>query len=489
MIYVAGQTKLPTARTHDLAVPRLDSSGGFDTGFGTQGKKILDLYSGSDDVAHSVALQSNGGILLAGSSTDSGGGATFPVLVRLLPNGDLDTGFGFTGVSPVMYPRSGEATSVAIEKGDKIVVAGRLQSATGDDFGVTRVDTNGAIDNSFGNGLVVVDFGGQDAAHGVVVQANGQIVVAGTTDKGNHSEFALARLDSQGSLDSNFGNGGKVTTNMGDPATAHAVTLQKDGMIVVAGGTLGGLITPSQLALARYENDQLAFIPILNPLVASALAGYIHVTVQRTGGMTGQLTVHFATAGGTATPGRDYGLLAAILTFADGETRKDIAFPVFSQPYIRGLRTIQLALSDVRGGELGGPDTMQLQLVDGKPPCEDVTGLVRISRGRFVFNARKKTFQQRIRVLLPSGSDPLFPVFLVLDGLPRRFRVQGAGQFQGRPALKLGLAGSGPLSPGEEVTMVISLRPTSRAYADGHTRIGRPRFTPRVFVGLEDQLG
>jgi uncharacterized delta-60 repeat protein len=440
-------------------------------------------------VANSMALQADGGILLAGSSTDSGGGATFPVLVRLLPKGDLDTGFGFTGVAPVMYPRSGEATGVAIEKGDKIVVTGRLQSAAGDDFGVTRVDTNGAIDNSFGNGLVVVDFGGQDAAHGVVVQPNGRIVVAGMTDNGIHSKFALARLDTQGGLDRNFGAGGKVTTDMGDPATAHAVTLQKDGMIVVAGGTLGGLAAPSQHALARYENDQLAFIPILNPLVVSGLVGYIHVTVQRSGGMTGQLTVHVATAGGTATPGRDYAPLDAVLTFADGETRKDIAFPVFIQPYIRGPRTIQLTLSDVRGGELGGPDTMQLQLVDGKAPSIDVTGLVHITRGRVVFNARKKAFQQRIHVLLPSGGDPLFPVFLVLDGLPRQFRVKGAGQFQGQPALKLGPASSGPFIPGEEVALAIVLRPISRVYADGHVRIGRPHFTPRVFVGLEGQLG
>src|SRR5262249_1821539 len=158
---------------------------------------------------------------------------------------------------------------------------------------------------------------------------------------------------------------------------------------------------------------------------------FIHVTLQRSGGMTGQLTVHVATAGGTAIAGRDYIPVDTVFTFADGETSKDIAFPVFEQAWLWGNRTIQLVLSDVHRGDVSNGDTMQVELEDGKPPREDVTGLVRIPRGRLVFNARKNTFQQRIRVLLPAGSDPLFPVFLVLDALSRRFPVKGATQLQG----------------------------------------------------------
>ncbi len=97
----------------------------------------------------------------------------------------------------------------------------------------------GDLDTSFGTGgKVVTDFGaGGDYAAAVAIQPNGKIVAGGDAQIGTTLGFALARYNANGSLDSSFGTGGKVTTGFGGSQGAwiDGIALQKDGKIVAAG--------------------------------------------------------------------------------------------------------------------------------------------------------------------------------------------------------------------------------------------------------------
>src|SRR5690606_21251244 len=118
------------------------------------------------------------------------------------------------------------ATDVAIQPDGNIVVVGF--TSVGNDFAVARVLANGSgLDASFdADGKVTIDLGGTDEAHGVVVQPDGKIVVAGSTSSNN--DFAVARLNADGSLDATFDTDGKVTPTFGGVDVGRDVALQPD---------------------------------------------------------------------------------------------------------------------------------------------------------------------------------------------------------------------------------------------------------------------
>ena len=119
------------------------------------------------------------------------------------------------------------------------------------------------LDAGFGTGgKVITDFGGyNDFAHSVVIQPDGKIVAAGTVTRNEGIEFALARYNSDGTLDGTFGTSGRVTTSFTGNDFANAVALQGDGKIVAAGvaGPSSCPGTPcangNLFALARYDSD------------------------------------------------------------------------------------------------------------------------------------------------------------------------------------------------------------------------------------------
>ena len=134
---------------------------------------------------------------------------------------------------------------MALQPDGKLVVAGDSDA----NFALARYNSNGSLDASFGSGgKVITSFGGTDQASAVILQPDGKIVVAGQTDTGVSIDFALARYMPDGSLDGAFGSGGRVTTNFTGTSDdlGAAVALQSDGKIVV-GGT-----SDDNFALARY---------------------------------------------------------------------------------------------------------------------------------------------------------------------------------------------------------------------------------------------
>src|SRR5689334_16259888 len=157
--------------------------------------------------------------------------------------GDLDSTFGRGGqVTSDFKGSNDEANAVALQADGKIVAAGIRfvgNSASTGDFVVARYNTNGTIDKTFGQGgFVVTDLGMTESASAVAIQPDGKIVVAG----GTYPTFpflgfyALARYNTNGTLDTTFGNGGLVVTTFNSQgAFASALVLQPDGKILAAG--------------------------------------------------------------------------------------------------------------------------------------------------------------------------------------------------------------------------------------------------------------
>jgi len=141
-----------------------------------------------------------------------------------------------------------------IQPDGKIVVVGRADEFGADDWGAVRYNTDGSLDTSFGSGgKITTGFGGDDAAYGVVVQPDGKIVVAGSADASGADDFGVVRYNPNGALDTGFSGDGKQTTDFGGNDPAFEAVVQSDGKIVVGGAT--DARGTDDFALARYNAD------------------------------------------------------------------------------------------------------------------------------------------------------------------------------------------------------------------------------------------
>lgn len=236
----------------DFALVRLHTDGTLDNSFSFDGKVTTD-FGISDDGIRSMAIQPDGRIVVAGSSHN---GNNFDVAVaRYHMDGSLDTGFDADGmVTTVVGAGESVARSVALQTDGKIVVACSSVSDSAYEFALVRYNTDGTLDTAFaGDGTATTDFGLGCEARSVVVQPDGKIVVAGGSSNGWDQDVAVARYDVDGTLDTDFAGDGTVTTDFGDNDEASSVVIQPDGRIVVAGWTFNG--ASYDFALARYISD------------------------------------------------------------------------------------------------------------------------------------------------------------------------------------------------------------------------------------------
>jgi len=225
------------------------AAGDLDPSFGSGGKVLTDVGTERFVVngADAVAIQTNGKIVAAGGVSGSF------VLLRYNRDGSLDQSFGSGGKVLTRFGPANfdHASAVAIQANGKIVAAG----GGGGRLELARYNADGSLDPTFGaGGKVVTGFGPLDSgfANAVAIQLNGRIVAAGVTPIAfMRAEFAVARYNRDGSLDPSFGSGGKVLTHFDSPPSidvAKAVAIQSEGKIVTAGGG-------THFALARYDTD------------------------------------------------------------------------------------------------------------------------------------------------------------------------------------------------------------------------------------------
>jgi uncharacterized delta-60 repeat protein len=240
--------------------------GDLDATFGTGGKVLVD-FAQSTDLAEDVALQPDGKLVVVGTTYTGNdfSDEDFAVL-RLLPDGTPDPSFGVNGRVTTDFPGlAAVASSAVVQPDGKIVVAGGaypLFTFLGD-MVVVRYLSDGARDESFGvGGIVITTFPGQGSyAFDVALQPDGKIVAAGTdfvnfsSQQSSNTDFALARYNPDGSLDTTFDHDGRVTTDfqLGND-DVYSLIVQPDGKLVAVGSAIDQ-VKFYDFAAARYRPD------------------------------------------------------------------------------------------------------------------------------------------------------------------------------------------------------------------------------------------
>ncbi len=173
-------------------------------------------------------------------------------------DGSLDVSFGSSGkvVTPI-GSGDDEGISLAIQSDGKIVVAGNSTTGSNNNFAIARYNTNGTLDLSFGTGgKLTTDFGSNyDDCRSVAIQSDGKIVASGSSHNGTNWDIALARYNTDGTPDLSFGSGGKLTTDFAiNNDYGFAMAIQGDGKIVVTGISETST-TYHDFGIARYNTN------------------------------------------------------------------------------------------------------------------------------------------------------------------------------------------------------------------------------------------
>lgn len=221
-----------------VTVARYNTDGTIDSTFGSSGIATKRIFSSAG--AYDVALQSSGKIVTAGFTVNSG--MREFALIRFNTDGSVDTTFNGSGTIATAIGADASAYSLAIQANDRIIAAG----VSNNQFALARYTINGSLDSAFGSGgIVTTMIGGNAQINDVILQSNGKIIAVGFSN----NQFALARYNTNGTLDATFGTAGIVTTGIGTTALANSVTLQNNGQIIVAGTCDTGAV------IVRYNID------------------------------------------------------------------------------------------------------------------------------------------------------------------------------------------------------------------------------------------
>jgi len=225
----------------DFGLVRYFSNGAIDSSFGINGIVTTDLSS--SDYIHSIKMQSDGKIIVVGMSGNNP--EYFFTLLRYNNSGDLDTTFGIDGIVTINVGDDIEyATELSILPDGSIIVSGSAYIDGYKRFCAVKLNSEGNVDPLFGiDGIIITSFsaGDQSSANSVIIQPDNRIIAGGYTIQGSNYKFALARYNTDGTLDTTFSGDGKVTTNLGaSNETIEDLILQTDGKIVAAGSIFTG---------------------------------------------------------------------------------------------------------------------------------------------------------------------------------------------------------------------------------------------------------
>ena len=253
-IFVAGYCNIPSGEAFCLW--KFDSNGSPVAAFGTAGRADVDMGT-NQDRAFGLAVQPDGKLIVVGHSINSGSLSRLAV-VRFTTDGQLDTTFnasnptfGVPGTFVVEGQNAIAGRDVHVLPGGDIVVAvsGNYSGQPSrDDFLLTRLNSDGTVDTDFGNsGWSQFDFGGAEVATDMFVTAAGMIHLAGYTDAPASLDAAVIRVNLNGGLDNTFGSSGwSIVPFSGDSDFTSGVEVQTDGKVL-----LGGYTVPSSGRVAR----------------------------------------------------------------------------------------------------------------------------------------------------------------------------------------------------------------------------------------------
>lgn len=256
-IAIQGNGKIVVAgrSNGNFALVRYNSNGALDATFSADGKLMINF--GGIEIAYGVVVQPNGKIVVVGDRCTDAGPPCDLALARYNANGRPDATFSGDGKVVLNYPKGDNgANSLALQPDGKIVVAGYASKGADRDFAIYRFNPNGSRDKTFSDdGVAVGNFGRgkQDYIYDLEIQkSDGKIVLAGYTEDGSgNKNFAIARLNPDGTADTTFSRDGRQITNFGANDSAYGLALH-DGKIMVVGETCTAPLTCS-IAVARYK--------------------------------------------------------------------------------------------------------------------------------------------------------------------------------------------------------------------------------------------
>jgi len=257
-----------TATDNDFALVHYTPNGAVDnTTFGSNA--IATLNINNTDEASGVAFQSDGSVVVGGSS-NIGASGDFTV-ARYTSAGALDvTNFGAPGyVVTDLNTANGnvgasddKATALAIQSDGKIVVAGSIGLSGKTDAAVVRYTSSGALDNAVGTGfgttgIVTTNFAvfnSDDDVNALKIEGDGKILIAGTTES-NPYDLMLIRYTPTGGLDPAFGTGGKSSVDLPGTNRGNAVGFSADRIIVAGTSDANSGTTGIDVLVAAFQND------------------------------------------------------------------------------------------------------------------------------------------------------------------------------------------------------------------------------------------
>jgi uncharacterized delta-60 repeat protein len=435
-----------------IALVRYNADGTLDTSFG-EGGKVTTSLGGPNDFGLGVVLQPNGKMVVLGGTLAQG-----CALLRYNVDGSLDTSFGNSGK---VFAGAG-LSAIAFQNDGNLVAAGSDYSSTNLEFFLTRFNADGSLDTNFGNGGKVLTgfdggLGSFDQVFGLVVQSDGKLVAAGYAEIEPATDFALVRYNADGSLDTSFGNGGKVTTDFGGGDNhAHALVLQpgtgtEDVKIVVAGSAVVG--GEDEFALARYNAD--------GKLDPSFGAG-------------GTITTNFA-------GGPDFA--NSVLLQPDGKIVATGTAKVGGHHEFALARYIpdQVQVPFIDPNKITKPGPISIDPPDPPPLAgTDITSGFRIQLGKFVFDPG--TGRSRQKVTLQNITDKALsgPLMVQLNGLSHQARLhrlqRGTSRWVviARKEHSFSL-GDQMLQPGASLTVTLEFtsRSRHRLYFEPHVLVGQ----------------
>lgn len=268
-ILVVGSSRVPSnSEEFSFTIIRLDVDGSVDQSFANKGLAVFALTQGSE-IALAATLQADGKLLIAGTSSvnDSSGNL---LVVRVNPDGTLDTDFGVGGLAVI---NSGKEVNVAkaigVSKEGKIVIGGftgnNLRGRLETDLVIAQLNQDGTIDRGFGsNGVTSTSIGNFfESIESLIIQSDGKIVVGGymivsQSQNGNTTNSFVARYVSDGKLDFNFGKEGIVRVDrVSSIDMINDVTLQTDGKIIATGRTFVSRTSIDVLVMRFLPNGSL----------------------------------------------------------------------------------------------------------------------------------------------------------------------------------------------------------------------------------------
>ena len=253
--------------TPDIIAIRFLSNGDVDTTFGFEGLARINInYT---DSASAVVERPNGKLIVVGYSSAPPPSNLSPVVLQLTENGTLDDTFGTNGATQPLIGANGSSHGVVLQNNNKIVATGTTIISGKPNGLVIRYTENGLIDTTFsGDGYALLDIGSANTVgwHSAV-NSTGDLLVSGRFNNGSDDDFYLAKFDDGGNLDMSFGTNGVATSDFGavgflpggmalDQLGRAVVTGESDSHIFVARYSLSGVLDSS------FETNGFLAIPI-----------------------------------------------------------------------------------------------------------------------------------------------------------------------------------------------------------------------------------